>query len=103
MTKDGKENGIEDIQEMEVPETNYALVESLLANAFYASEKGKRDLALSESRGHRLASAYAELDELRDRLEKAEAELVRLGRLLDVIGRCANDEAFSIVFDKEER
>jgi hypothetical protein len=101
MTKDGKENEIDDIQEMDVNETDFSVVEKAIETAFYATEKGKRDLALSESRGRRLDSAYALLAVLRDRLERAEDELERLGGLLSVIRRCADDEAFSIVFDKE--
>ena len=91
-----KNNGIEDVKE-----TDVTAVERAIEAAFYATEKGKRALALSESRCHRLATAYAELEELKGRLKRAEDELERLGGLLSVIRRCADDEAFSIVFDKE--
>jgi hypothetical protein len=96
-----KNDIIEDLQEMEVNETDFSVVEKAIETAFYATEKGKRALALSESRCRMLASAYAELDELKGRLKRAEDELERIGGLLTVIRRCADDEAFSIVFDKE--
>ena len=35
--------------------------------------------------------------------ERAKDELERIGGLLNMIRRCADDEAFSIVFDKEMR
>ena len=89
-----------DVKGMDV-KTDVTVVERAIEAAFYATEKGKRALALSESRCHRLASAYAELDDLRDRLKRAEDELERIGGLLNVIKRCADDETFSIVFDKE--
>lgn len=98
-----KENEIEDIKMVDVPETqqtDMSAVEKAVETAFYATEKGKRDLALSESRGHRLAAAYVERDELRDRLVRAEEEIKRLGGLLDVIRRCADDESFDIIFQR---
>lgn len=95
-----KNNGIEDVKETDV-KTEVTVVERAVEAAYYATEKGKRDLALSESRGRRLATAYAELEELKGRLKRAEDELERIGGLLTVIRRCADDEAFSIVFDKE--
>lgn len=100
-----KEMNIEDIEMVDAheSETDMATAEKAIREAFYATARGKRDRALSESRGKRLAAAYKELDALRDRLASAEEEVERLGRLLDVIGRCANDDAFSIVFDNEER
>jgi hypothetical protein len=99
-----KDMDIEDIKMVDVyetDETEISVVEAAVREAFYATAQGKRDLALSESRGRRLDSAYALLAVLRDRLERAEDELERLGGLLSVIRRCADDEAFSIVFDKE--
>lgn len=95
-----KDNGIEDVREMDV-KTEVTVVERAVEAAYYATEKGKRALALSESRSNRLASAFAEMEELRDWLKRAEDELERIGGLLTVIRRCADDEAFSIVFDKE--
>ena len=97
-----KNNEIEDVREMDV-KTDVTVVERAIEAAFYATQKGKRALALSESSRHKLTSAYAELDELRDRLKRAEDELERLGDLLNVIKRCADDETFSIVFGKGER
>ena len=96
-----KDMDIEDIKMVDVHETEMPVVEACVRDAFYATARGKRELALSESRGKRLAAAYAELNQLRDKYAQAMEELERLGGLLNVIRRCADDEAFSIVFDKE--
>ena len=92
---------IEDIKMVNVHESEISVVEAAVREAFYATARGKRELALSESRGKRLAAAYAELNQLKDKYAQAMEELERLGGLLNVIRRCADDEAFSIVFDKE--
>ena len=64
-----KNNGIEDVKEMDV-KTDVTVVVSAIEAASYATERAKD-------------------------------ELERIGGLLNVIRRCADDEAFSIVFDKE--
>jgi hypothetical protein len=101
-----KDMDIEDIKMVDVyetDETEISVVEAAVREAFYATARGKRELALSESRGKRLAAAYAEINQLMEKYAQAMEELERLGGLLNVIRRCADDEAFSIVFDNFDK
>ncbi len=54
-----KTNEIEDVKEMDV-------------KTYITAVEWAKEAVLSESRCHRLASAYEELDELRDRLKRME-------------------------------
>jgi hypothetical protein len=97
MTKDDQ---IEDLKEIEVTEemerTEASVVEAAVAEAYFATERGKRDIAYRKELAIRAQKYSDKIDDLHEEIGNLQDEVAHLNKLLEVVTLVATNQPFDI-------
>ena len=99
MTKDDQ---IEDLKEIEVTEemegfrTEASVVETAVAEAYFATGMGKRDVAYRKELAIRVQKYSDKIDDLHEEIGNLQDEVAHLNKLLEVVTLVATKQPFDI-------